>query len=125
MDKGVLELEVFLGDDVESQPHIWASYLNGVNDTIREQYEDKPLDKLRIPRQLVCSVRGDKPDFTVNVSESGTMQIVQGSGEWLAARALSAQPSLADRTKAEQERIGLDLLLADLRVSKIGKGEFR
>lgn len=124
-DKGILVAQVLAYDDVRRMPGVWGSYLNGVNDTIREQYEDKPLGAMRIPRQLICSVRGDMEDFVVNVDETGAMELVSGDGAWLEARGKTAHPELANRSRGEQRRAGLELLLADLQITKIGHGEFR
>jgi hypothetical protein len=120
IDKGVLEAEVLVHDDVTRAPAVWGSCLNGVSETIREKYENVPLSMVKIPRQLVCSVRGDMSDFTVNVDEAGAMHLVRGSGEWLAARARASRPDVARQSNAEQRRIGVDLLLADLRIDRIG-----
>lgn len=122
IDKGILVAEVMVYDDVRKEPGVWGSYLNGVNETIREQYDDQPLSSMRIPRRLDVSVRGDMRDFTVNVDETGAMQLVSGDGAWLEARAKSARPEVANQPREEQRRAGLQLLLADLRIAKIGHG---
>ncbi len=125
IDRGVLVAQVMVYDDVRKEPGVWGSYLNGLNEITRAQYEDQPLSAMRIPRQLICSVRGDMSDFVVNVDETGVMQLASGDGVWLEARARSAHPEVANRSREEQRRAGLQLLLADLRIGKIGHGEFR
>lgn len=125
IDTGILVAQVLAYDDVKREPGVWGSYLNGVNDVIREQYEDRPLSTIRIPRQLICSVRGDMQDFVVNVDETGAMELVWGDGVWLEARARATNPGLAMKPRVEQRRIGLELLLDDLRIAKIGHGGFR
>jgi len=97
--------------------------LNGVNETIRRQYEHVPLASVRVPRLLVCSVRGDMSDFTVSVDESGGMHLVRGSGEWLEARARAERPDTMNAPPQEQQRIGLDLLLRDLKIDELGGGQ--
>lgn len=125
IDKGILVAQVMVYDDVHREPGVWASYLNGVNDKTREQYEDAPLSSMRIPRQLVCSVRGDMQDFVVNIDETGVMSLASGDGAWLEARATAARPELARAPHAEQRRVGVELLLADLRIQKIGHGGYK
>jgi hypothetical protein len=122
MDKGVLVADVLVHDDVTREPGVWSSYLNGVNDTVRAKYQNVPLSMLKLPRQLVCSVRGDMSDFTVNVDEAGTMYLAKGTGEWLEARARALRPDVAQAARPEQQRIGLDRLLGDLKIDKIGHG---
>lgn len=122
VDRGVLEADVMLYDDVKAEPTAYRALLNGVNDAIRKQYEHVPLASVKIPRVLVCSVRGDMSDFTVNVDESGGMHLVHGSGEWLEARARAENADAKNVSRHEQQRIGLDLLLRDLEIDELGHG---
>jgi hypothetical protein len=122
MDRGVLEADVMLHDDVTQEPTAYRAVLNGVNETIRKQYEHVPLASVKVPRLLVCSVRGDMPDFTVTVDEAGAMHLVRGSGEWLAARARAERPEAITASRQEQQRIGLELLLRDLEIDELGHG---
>jgi hypothetical protein len=124
LDKGVLTAMVLAYDDVTRAPGVWDSCLHGVNEAILEKYENVPLSMVRIPRQLICSVRGDMSDFTVNIDEAGAMHLAQGDGDWLEARGRSLRPDVSRQTKPEQRRIGVDLLLADLKIEKIGGGPF-
>ena len=60
--------------------------------------------------------------FTVNVDETGAMQLVQGTGEWLEMRARAERPESVHMSRAQQQQIGLDLLLRDLEVDEFGHG---
>jgi hypothetical protein len=122
VDRGVLEADVMLHDDVREEPGVYRALLHGVNETIRKQYEHVPLSSVKIPRVLVCSVRGDMSDFTVNVDETGAMQLAHGSGEWLEKRAQAERPDSVRMSRAQQQQLGLDLLLRDLEVDELGRG---
>jgi len=120
-DRGVLSVQVSLADDALREPHVFGAILNGVNETIRSQYEHVPLSALNIPRQLQCVVRGGT-DFTLNVDESGTTSLVRGSGEWLEARARGSGMDVIGVSSRDQQRIGAELLLKDVEIDEIQKG---
>ena len=122
LDKGVLSVRVLLHDDVTRGPSAWDAVLNGVNGTIRKQYEHVPLSSVRLPRQLVCSVRGDMSDFTVNIDESGSMFLEDGdSGAWLEARARASNPAGRSISRSAT-KIGLELLLRETQAASIRGG---
>lgn len=125
LDRGFLNVMILLHDDVTRKPSAWDAVLNGVNETIREQYKGVSLATVKIPMQLICSVRGDMPDFTVNVDENANM-FIEGAdaATWLEARARASAPSAATLPKQQQQQIGLELLLQDTQIASIrGKGK--
>lgn len=99
------------------KPVVEISLLNGVNSTIRRQYEGRPLSTATVPRQLIAKVDGSHPDFELNLDETGVATpLTHARGAWLRERA-SLEPGVTPTTKT-----GLDLLLAELVPQKISGG---
>jgi len=123
---GVLELVADLPEideqtrTMNGRPEIRVAYLNGVNSTVRAQYEGRPLSAMSIPRQIVARVDGQLPNFTVNVDEAGqSSHITHAQGAWLRARGAVSRPDVADRDDFSRKLLGVSLLLDDLVPSSI------
>jgi hypothetical protein len=125
LDRGILSVRILLHDDVTRRPSAWDAVLNGVNDTIREEYKGVSLATVKIPMQLICSVRGDMPDFTVNIDENANMFIEnKDAATWLEARARATAASAATLPAEQQQQLGLELLLEDTQLTSIrGRGK--
>lgn len=120
---GVLEIVADLpeiGSTMDGAPSVALAMLDGVNANIRHAYENKALSEVHIPRQVVAHVKGDMPDFTVNLDENGTpTRVSHAQAAWLRARAALEHPELDDLSKKE---LGLKLLLEQLVPSSIRGG---
>lgn len=111
-----------LGLGMNGKPEITLALLNGVNATIREQYEGVPLAAMKIPRQVLAEVDGD-PDFVINLDEKGDLgnQVPEKRRRWLVGRATVAHPENATKSDFEKYEAGLRLLLAELVPTSIKK----
>jgi len=125
---GVLTVRAELPDITDNRMHgtptVGIALLDGVNETIREQYKGTPLGDLKIPRQIDCVVEGDMPNFTVNLDEHGRRygSFRHREGAWLQARALVGKPENNELGEVQREEVGLRLLLADLVPKSINGG---
>lgn len=126
---GVLEVLAKLpaidGDRMADKPTIEVALLNGVNGTIRKQYEGVPLGEMRIPRQVVAKVDG-APDFTLSLDETGSHNYLDTKQRtWLAARAVVGHPENASKDDWARSNEGIRLLLQELVPSSIKKSIMR
>jgi hypothetical protein len=106
--------------EMHGSPEVRVAFLNGVNETIRKQYQDARLGELKIPRQIVAKVSG-APDFTLNLDEQGKLAFKPRSIKWLAARAKVEKPERAKYGDEENHVSGIELLLNDLITKEITK----
>lgn len=96
-------------------PVIAFALLNGLNDTIREQYEGKPVASMNIPRQIIAKVDGNMPNFTLSLDEAGTANpLTLAQGAWMRSRAVVGHPQYAAKDDPEKQRIGMRALLNEL-----------
>jgi hypothetical protein len=103
------------GNLMDGKPDISTAVLNGVNEAMRSQYEDKTLAEIHIPRQIICDPKG-MDNFVVNVAEDGATEHLGGEA-WLKHRAVSGYGS----KKEEDGTVpaGIQLLLEDLRLGSV------
>ncbi|MDQ3365968.1 MAG: hypothetical protein M3680_11125 [Myxococcota bacterium] len=115
------ELPAIEGDRMSGRPSVELAVLNGVNDTIRKQYEGTPLSAMNIPRQVVAKVDG-APNFTLSFNEKGEHNYLKTKERtWLAARATVGHPENATKDEWSRSEEGVKLLLRDLAPSPIKK----
>jgi hypothetical protein len=110
------------GSHMDGTPQVAAAFLNGVNSTIRNQYQGTPLAQMTIPRHIDARAEG-MPDFRVNVDEAGTATLDdRRHGAWLRARAGVDHSESWGASAHEQQQIGIAKLLRDLVPTKIRGG---
>jgi len=104
---------------MSGKPKVLGAYLNGVNDSVRSQYEGQPLASMRTPRVIRASVKGNHA-FEVRVNEKGEKDDSPAREDlsWLARRA-TAEDARNHRAEVQQISEGLRLLLAELVPAKI------
>jgi hypothetical protein len=103
------------GEHMKGAPQVTLAVLNAVPAAIRDQYEGVPLATGRIPRHITARVKGDMPDFSVTVDETGNgPSMPVASAAWLRARARVAHPQTDDADYPTRKDEGLGLLLKDL-----------
>jgi hypothetical protein len=127
IDQGVLHVSAVLPDikpgEKPDKATVKVAILNGVSDSIREEYNDKTLSELHIPRHVTCKTGGSYNDFGFSLDERGN-QFDSMSAEdmkWLVARARAegdgyGGPGASDGWLALH---GLYLLLDELRTEKV------
>lgn len=115
------KLPTIEGGIMNGAPSVAMAFLNGVNRTIRNQYRAKTVGEVNIPRQIVCRVDGDLPDFVVDIDESGRWLPVKHS-QWLRARASVGHPERASLDEFAKTELGLAALLQELLLGTIEGG---
>ncbi len=109
---------------MEGRPKVMIAILNGVNDTIRKQYEGTSLADMHIPRQVQAKVDG-APDFALNLDEQGNANFVhKPQSTWLQMRATVGHPENATLGDYDKQARGRELLLGDLVATGIVKKIF-
>ena len=107
---------------LKSTPVVDASFLNGVNQTMREAYQHKVLATLPIPRHIDARVEGGMPSFSLNLDERGNSSHLSPiQAQWLHAYAKIHDPAIGEKSEFEQQQLGIKLLLQALVTSEIRK----
>ncbi|MBL0212542.1 MAG: hypothetical protein IPQ07_01515 [Myxococcales bacterium] len=96
------------------------AFLNGVNADIRNQYANRPMAELQIPRHIEAHVAGAMPNFTINVDESGVVTPPRhAESAWLRARAVAAHPEHGGLDHSTQRMLREQQLLHELVADEI------